>query len=230
MLNPRNIWCYNEKIRYVLNNLQFVSDLHLEKGFTREIKISKPFLLLGGDIGNVDSFTYKSFLFQASYNFEKVFVLKGNHEYNNFEHKNYVDIWLRDLCSKRNNLFYLQNDTYTLCPERNIDIAGCTLWSPLPCSKNFYHKEDTKWLENTLKCKNKFYVVATHHAPLLECLNKFDNSDYFASNQTKMFENNNLLCWIYGHTHINKNFNHKGRWLFTNQYGSYPDPLYGYNS
>ena len=27
-----------------------------------------------------------------------------------------------------------------------------------------------------------------------------------------------------------KNFNHKGRWLFTNQYGSYPDPLYGYNS
>ena len=103
------------------------------------------------------------------------------------------------------------------------------MWSSLPACKTEYHKKDVNWLEKTLNQNNKFYVVATHHAPLLECLNRFDRTEYFASDQSRFFDNNKLLCWIYGHTHINKNFKHKGRWLFTNQYGSYPDPLYGYN-
>ena len=87
MLNSRNICCYKEQIRFVFNNLQFVSDLHLEKGLKRNLKISRPFLLLGGDIGYIDSFNYKSFLFDTSHYFEKVFILNGNHEYNNFVNK-----------------------------------------------------------------------------------------------------------------------------------------------
>ena len=124
MIIPRNFLCYKDNLCFILNNLQFVSDLHIEKGFKRELKVSKPFLLLGGDIGHVDTFTYKRFLFNTSYYFEKVFVLKGNHEYNDFKNKYYIDESIRELCSMRNNLIYLQNDTYTLCPDRNIDIAS----------------------------------------------------------------------------------------------------------
>ena len=61
--------------------LQYSSDLHLEKGFKRIIYPSKPYLVLAGDIGYPDDITYKNFLFEMSFLFDKVFVISGNHEF-----------------------------------------------------------------------------------------------------------------------------------------------------
>ena len=39
--------------------LQYVSDIHLERGFKRNIYPKKPFILLGGDIGYPQENNYK---------------------------------------------------------------------------------------------------------------------------------------------------------------------------
>ena len=101
--------------------LQYVSDLHLEKGFKRVIKPSKPYLLLGGDIGYPNQQSYKNFLLDVSTQFEKVFILTGNHEYDNTEHSELfkVEDKVKNICGMRNNLFYLQKDTHKLFENKN---------------------------------------------------------------------------------------------------------------
>lgn len=213
--------------------IQYVSDLHLEKGFKRNVNPKKPYLLLGGDIGMPCSLEYKEFLFDMSNNFDKVFVLSGNHEYDFSNNIYEVEQEINDICSAKNNLIYLQKNTHLICKENNLYIGGCTFWSKLPKSKFEYHLEHKKWLENLLIENNKNnYVVATHHCPLLQCLNKsFQNyvPNYFATDQTDIVKMNNLVCWIHGHSHINKNFSVYGKWILSNQYGSYKKPLYNYN-
>ena len=213
-----------------------MSDLHLEKGFKRIIKASKPYLLLGGDIGNPNQENYKQFLHDMSSKFEKVFVLTGNHEYDNTQQSELfkVEEKVKNICSMRNNLFYLQKNTHKICDNENIYIAGCTFWAGLPKSKTIYHLEHIKWLTDTLKSNpQNNYIVATHHCPLYECLNiKYSQKtpNYFASDQTNIIKLQNMIAWIYGHSHIHKDINIYGKWLVSNQYGSYPKPLYGFKN
>jgi len=214
--------------------LQYVSDIHLEKGFKRNIIPKKPYLLLTGDIGFPTSLEYKEFLFDMSYKFDKVFVISGNHEYD--LHKNFlneVEKEIQDICYSKNNLIYLQKKTHLLCNENNLYIAGCTFWSKLPKSKFDYHKEHKNWLKNLLNENiNNNYVIATHHCPLLQCLNKSSQNfkpNYFASDQSELVKMNNVVCWVHGHSHINKNFSAYGKWILSNQYGSYKNPLRNYN-
>lgn len=211
--------------------IQYVSDLHLERGFKRSIIPKKPYLLLGGDIGMPSSFEYKQFLFDMSNNFDKVYVISGNHEYDFCTNIHEVEQEINDICFAKNNLIYLQKKTDLLCENNNLYIAGCTFWSKLPKSKYEYHIEHKNWLENLLIDNKNNYVIATHHCPLLQCLNKsFQNyvPNYFATDQTNLIKMDNLVCWIHGHSHINKNFSIYGKWILSNQYGSYKNPLYNY--
>lgn len=212
--------------------LQFSSDLHLEKGFKRNIIAKKPYLVLCGDIGYPHQASYKQFLLDISSSFDKIFILAGNHEYDNIKNDNDIDDRILDICMKRKNLFYLQKSTYTLCEKDNIVLAGCTLWSKLPKIRYQYHLEHKNWLNNLLN--NNFmnnYVVATHHCPLVQCLNKkynYKTSNYFTSDQTELLLKDNLICWIHGHNHLNKDLYKYNKWILSNQYGSYENPLYKY--
>ena len=224
---------YSNNIKKINSILQYASDIHLEKGFKKYIKDEKPYLVLCGDIGYVEEETYKNFLFDVSNRFDKVFLISGNHEYDNVtrncrgnfqktqENIRKLDTDIENLCSMRNNIFFLQKKTHKLLDNENLYITGCTFWATLPKSKYVLHLEHKKWLENTLdKNKENNYVVATHHAPMLECLHRkyhHDTYNYFATDQTEILKRQNLLCWIYGHTHINKNQIIHGKWLFTNQ-------------
>ena len=67
---------------------QYISDLHLEKNFPRNIKAEKPFLILAGDIGYPFQKSYVDFLQSLSYQFDKVFIITGNHEYDDFTKPN----------------------------------------------------------------------------------------------------------------------------------------------
>lgn len=202
--------------------LQYASDLHLEKGFNRYIKPSKPYLLLGGDIGYPSQSSYGEFLLNTSSDFDKIFVIAGNHEYDLFD-QSYTDQLIKNICLKRNNIYFLQKNTHVLCEKNGIFIAGCTLWSKLPKSKYERHLEHVKWIKQTLENNlNNNYIIATHHAPLFASLNEISHiSNYFASNQSDIIQIKNMLCWIHGHTHINKNINVYDKWILSNQYGSF---------
>lgn len=211
------------KFRRTIELIQYASDLHLEKGFPRIIRAQKPFLILLGDIGYIHTQIYKDFLYNVSNDFEKVFVLSGNHEYDKYKNIGIVEDKIRNICSKRNNLFYLQKETHEICNVENIHLIGCTLWSQLPKSKLMYHNEHVDYLKKTISSeKNKNFIVTTHHCPLYECikLNKF-RSNYFASNQQNFFDNENMICWIHGHSHINRDFIFKNKWVLSNQYGKF---------
>ena len=213
------------RLQRTMELIQYASDLHLEKGFPRIIRPHKPFLILLGDIGYIHSQIYKYFLHNVSNDFEKVFVLSGNHEYDNYRNNiKFVEDKIRNICSQRNNLFYLQKETHEICKDENIHLIGCTLWSKLPKSKFKYHEEHVDYLKNTISFeKNKYFVVATHHCPLFQCINVSNNytPNYFASNQQNLFDNENIICWIHGHSHINRDFIFKDKWVLSNQYGKF---------
>ena len=213
--------------------LQYVSDLHLEKGFKRNIIPKKPNLILGGDIGYVFKKSYEEFLlYKISPNFEKVFILSGNHEYDTFKNNfSIVDDQIENICSKRNNLIYLQKKSYQLSEEYNINLIGCTLWSSLPKSKLALHNDHKLWISNLLfENPHINYVVATHHCPLFECINsqKYPICNYFVSDQSKLVSMPNVVKWIHGHSHRNVDFLYKNKWIVINQYGSFEKPCYGY--
>ena len=189
---------YTDKIKYIRSILQYCSDLHLEKGFKRTITATKPYLVLAGDIGYPREQNYKDFLLHTSKYFDKVFVVSGNHEYDYCYSRDIqlVDTEIEHICSMRNNLFFLQKNTHVLCNQRNIVLAGCTLWSTLPLSKHKYHFDHVQWLKNTLKDKQNDYIIATHHCPMFEILRKKNTdreSKYFATDQSDLLENKNIL-------------------------------------
>ena len=225
---------YMDKMNHVRNKLQYVSDLHIEKGYQRHIYAKRPYLLLGGDIGYVKEPGYKNFLRDVSYSFDKVFLLSGNHEYDGYRVGNFhkVEEKIKNICSMSSNIFYLQKDIHKLCDDYNIYIAGCTLWSTLPRSRLDFHYDHVEWLKSTLlENEDKTFVVATHHAPSFKCLNTSLNSyvpNYFATDQIELIKMKNMLCWIFGHTHINKDIILETKHILSNQYGSFQDPLYGY--
>jgi hypothetical protein len=219
------------------NNLfYYLSDLHIEKGFQRVININKnlrerPYLILSGDIGYVNEKNYQDFLYGISTRFDKVFIVAGNHEYkNNTKSIEEINVDIQDICNGKNNLIFLQQKTFKICETRNIILAGCTLWSNLPKSRRKYHLQDKKWLHNILENDTiNNYVFITHHSPILPNLKIRKNTHYFSSNQTGLLKKNNLIMWIHGHNHINKDIIMYNTLITTNQYGSYKDPQKGFN-
>ena len=214
--------------------LQYASDIHLEKGFQRNITPHKPFLVLNGDIGYPHENSYKHFLLEMSFFFDKVFIIPGNHEFDD-RTISYDDteISIKNICNMRNNLIYLQKSRYLIDKKDNIFIAGCTLFSEFPLSKQPIHINHSKWLIDLVKSnKSDNYVITTHHCPHINLLlggnYKFFNPKYFASDQTNVFENRNVFMWIYGHSHYNKEITMKNTLFTTNQYGKYEHPLMKY--
>lgn len=117
-----------------MTSLQIVSDLHLE--FYKNIKnlptITKhaPYLIICGDLGNPYQDTYKHFIETQSNQFDKVFILKGNHCIYSSKHT-YVECieQIQKVCDLFENVYFLDNDIYNLTDKTTI-IAS-TLWSDI---------------------------------------------------------------------------------------------------
>jgi predicted phosphodiesterase len=118
---------------------QIHSDIHLEKYPNRRIKTYCPNLILAGDIGVPIFSSYKRFFQETSKNFDRIFYVLGNHEYercwmgidkNNLqlmqqkfqERKNLII----DILSEFKNINLLDNKTLTV--EKKT-IHGTTLWT-----------------------------------------------------------------------------------------------------
>ena len=221
-----------------LSLIQYASDLHIENGFPRKLIAKRPYLILNGDIGLPFEPSYKNYLLNISNDFEKVFVISGNHEYDIMKNNDKVtfemiDEKIENICKMRNNLFYAQKKQFVLDEKDSIDLVGCTMWSALPKSKQHLHEDHKKFLLKTLENqKNRNFVFATHHCPSYYCIDKkYPNRtrDYFVSNNNILEKkNDNLILWIYGHSHKNQTFFINNTLLSSNQYGYGFHPLNGF--
>ncbi|KAL4778877.1 Metallo-dependent phosphatase-like protein [Aspergillus varians] len=116
---------------------QALSDLHLEinqQYQTYEIPARAKHLILAGDIGRlIDYDNYRDFLRKQTDQFERVFLVLGNHEFYNgtFDEGLQKARQLETEPSLNGRLVLLHRRRYDV-PGSRVTILGCTLWSNVP--------------------------------------------------------------------------------------------------
>ena len=121
--------------------IQFTSDNHLE--FYKDKKIDildfitpcAPYLAILGDLGYPTLDNFKDFLSQTSKIYDKVFYLKGNHEFYQCNIQpimtcDEINDKIQEICKSFDNVYYMDNTEHLLTD--NIIILGSTLWSNIP--------------------------------------------------------------------------------------------------
>jgi predicted phosphodiesterase len=209
--------------------IQYISDIHLE--FYKNLPIINaiaPVLCLAGDIGYPDSKIYKDFLINLNdnINFEKIFLISGNHEYyNQCEPIEETNKKINSLLQKNNlnKISFLNNSSEYY---NGYLFIGSTLWSHISNKKNTTN--DFKYIENMTidKCnelhknsvdfitketelnKDKKIIMLTHFLPSYNLIDQKYEA-YSKYNQCFASHNDNLIVdpvvlWIYGHTHSPK--------------------------
>ena len=147
VLSDLHLEYYNKLPQLFFNNKRFKPTINLT---------SKNVLCLCGDIGNLSTMkkhnVYEQFLSFASLNFDHVFLIAGNHEYYNFNKKNYnideINYMIQILCNKFNNVSFLTNQNKPII-YNDYHILGCTLWTDL-------HTNNTNNTNNNLGYTNTY--------------------------------------------------------------------------
>jgi predicted phosphohydrolase len=224
-----------------------LSDLHLEcKRFNLTNPDKCDALILAGDIGNIHTKIYKTFLKSASQLFKYTFIIKGNHECYGYSIDE-TDTIIKMHCSKYNNVYYLNQ--YVMDIDNDIRIIGTTLWSNIEMTQekdianclndfkliknwnvkthNIQHIIEKQFIKieiNKAKIENKKILIITHHSPTH---NKTSSPEYEDSNLTTAFSSNldylfsEKMIWCYGHTHFSNSQIIQNTKLLSNQRG-YP--------
>ncbi|KAL4992668.1 Metallo-dependent phosphatase-like protein [Aspergillus falconensis] len=118
-------------------SFQVVSDLHLEVNqqySSFDIPVRAKHLILAGDIGRlVDYDSYRIFLERQISQFERVFLVLGNHEFYNdtFSAGLKKAQQLESDPAMNGRLVLLHRARYDI-PGTRVTILGCTLWSKIP--------------------------------------------------------------------------------------------------
>lgn len=211
---------------------KYISDLHLE--FRTKIPLitqdNANILILAGDVGNPYEKTYLDFITDVSNNFEKIFLITGNHEYYNKKKTiNEINIHIENLINNNNlnNVVFLNNSCYVY---KNFRFVGSTLWSNITnnnykyLTNCFSQIKDLKarelGLDNAINNYNILFnnnynflenvpndeytnVFITHHLPSYQLIDK--QYEYCQLNQCFASSCENLFAntkyWFYGHTH-----------------------------
>jgi hypothetical protein len=122
--------------------IQYASDLHLDhfpgitpSDFTDFLLPSAPILILAGDVASAWTPIYDAFMVWCSNVWDHVYIVAGNHEYHcepGFPHtRNETDQHIRQLCSIRRNLHFLQNGAGARLPGTKYIVLGTTLYSDI---------------------------------------------------------------------------------------------------
>jgi predicted phosphodiesterase len=213
--------------------IQYISDIHLEllqvshiEEFNQLFQPKAKICILAGDIGNPFESKYTEFLKTIHCQFQKIFLIAGNHEY----YQNTISETkeqIKNVCRQFENISFLDNsyEDYD-----NIRLIGTTLWTHISKPQftindvnaikdfdvekyNQLHQNAVAFLTDTFtECQNqeKQSIVITHHLPLPELtLPKYKTMFYSKYNQwfcaelnSLVNENKNIIAaWIYGHTH-----------------------------
>src|ERR1700761_2411214 len=110
--------------------LQYISDIHLEHRNT--FPIIPPvgnYLALLGDIGNPFKKNYIDFINYTSKNWDKIFLISGNHEYWQERYTiSEVDKEIENIVSKFDNVYFLNKKSHY---NNGYLFVGTTLWSKI---------------------------------------------------------------------------------------------------
>ena len=217
-------------IRYLSDlHLEFIKPKNLQKILDKIKSVNnKEVCVLAGDIGNPYQPIYDNFMEHINETFKKTFVISGNHEYyNKTKTIEETNAFLENYFKKFDNISFL-NNSY----EHHNDncFVGTTLWSKiydpfheindvyqipsLDCNKyNHMHNESVEFLKQTL-LNNKNNIIITHHMPSFSLIDtKYTipsmtpYHQWFSSDMDEFINEhqNNIKCWIYGHTHMPSN-------------------------
>ena len=118
--------------------IQVFSDIHIELwNKFPQLPVKSKYLILAGDISQLDHSSFYKFLDYCSSNWEKIFYIPGNHEYYSLK-KNMNELELKykyHIRVRYNNIFYLNNSVAEL--EHDINIYGTTFWTNPPFSSRY---------------------------------------------------------------------------------------------
>jgi len=121
--------------------IQVFSDIHIELwNKFPQFPVKSKYLILAGDIGQIDHPSFYPFLDYCSSNWQKTFYVPGNHEYYS-KTKNITELELEykySIEKRYTNIFYLNNSVAEL--ENDINIYGTTFWTNSP----FWSTDDAK--------------------------------------------------------------------------------------
>ena len=222
--------------------LGYVSDLHLERNKTLKprVPVVSDYLALCGDIGNPFQKSYEELLIFASLNYERTFVVSGNHEYD--RHKTFEDVDSRidKVCDGLLNVHFLNSRSMQL---DGYKVLGTTLWTPrnialirnkgntltfnetLNMEINSAHQKQLKWLESQIEeDQDTPKIILTHHPPSYKmCVGKFANSPtsslFYNNLDHLMTPVNNIRAWLCGHSHCVHGKDINGTYCAINAHG-----------
>jgi len=194
-------------------------------------------LALLGDIGNPFEESYTVFMRQVSLNFQKVFVILGNHEYYGNVDMHLVIQKVKKILEQFSNCYLLDRGTYNLTD--NTVLLGCTLWSNIEettftlmnCNGNIkdfdidtmltLHFIDRNWILEYLKSTDKKVVILTHYASHSRMNGDYAKSDFTSAFLTDIreFHCRNVIANASGHVHSNVDFYQDGTRYISNCMG-----------
>jgi hypothetical protein len=202
--------------------IQYISDIHLERlhhrlGKIPQYKPNAPFLFLAGDIGNPRHSNYKEFMVYASLNWEKVYLVTGNHEYTHFfsqvKKKRETDELIQEHLEHLSNVKHLNCSSDTIGSSvtggtGGVDykIVGCTLWCEHD-NKNIadQHKIERDWLHKEITTSKENLIVMTHYLPSYQLIPKrfknFPLRHRYATNLEYLLKPP-VRAWFCGHSHM----------------------------
>jgi predicted phosphodiesterase len=117
---------------------QIYSDIHIESwNKIPEIKVKSKYLILAGDICQLNHPLFYTFFDYCSAKWEKTFYVPGNHEYySRKKNMNELEFEYKYRIGERyKNIFYLNNSFIPL--NDDINIYGSTFWTNPPFNSNY---------------------------------------------------------------------------------------------
>lgn len=182
-------------------NIQYCSDLHLEKRLNLPvIPVLSDILLLAGDIGYPKTEIYQQFLSETSKKYKSVYIIDGNHEWDK-------GIPEQQRFNNFSNIHHLENSWKFL--NNDYVIMGCTLWTPYINKHKITNQQSVIYIHNHLyefHKRNKKVIMLTHHLPSFSLISKkYKNNPNicrFANELDYMFYQKWApKIWICGHSH-----------------------------
>lgn len=203
-------------------DFQIYSDFHLETyNKIPEIIVKSKYLILAGDICQINHPLFYVFLDYCSLKWEKIFYVPGNHEYYSkkknmkeldFEYKYRIE-------ERYKNIYYLNNTFIEL--NEHINIYGTSFWTVPP----FLSTYEAKLIINDYN-NISYYNESVKHVMPLDITHINNLSKYSFDNLQKYLKNNTKKTIIITHfppirtgTSNKKYLNQK----ITNSYFSWPD-------
>jgi predicted phosphodiesterase len=195
---------------------------------------SAPNLILAGDIGSIyHNQELRHFLKSCRENFESVIFVPGNNEYYlrpgySIKSMEELDRDLLEICNDSG--VYLLNNAYIETDD--LIIFGSTWWSHIPDVLNMnvnigsrkMNPDDFNHLHTVSRCclntllemngGSKKVLVVSHYCPTkLGTMNNHHKKDdfvnlvpYYFSSSEKYLKKNVVDTWIFGHTHVFRDF------------------------